>query len=129
MVGHGRSSASSYLADPISPIPSHCASIAVTSTVRVNIVYTHFITPDGNIQGRENTIKNLIHTVAYRNVHVCTRHISCPFLSNVSLLAKKSDESVAWIIQRSTIKGHLHIMSTKDNPHKKFSLMIQIFVM
>ena len=25
MVGHGGSSASSYLADPTSPIPSHCA--------------------------------------------------------------------------------------------------------
>ena len=36
MVGHGRSSAGSYLADPTSPIPSHCASIAVTSTLRVN---------------------------------------------------------------------------------------------
>ena len=36
MLRHGRSSAGSYLADPTSPIPSHCASIVVTSTVRVN---------------------------------------------------------------------------------------------
>ena len=36
MVGHGGSSAGSYLADPTSPIPSHCASIVVTSTVRVH---------------------------------------------------------------------------------------------
>ena len=36
MVGHEGSSAGSYLADPTSPIPSHCASIVVTSTVRVN---------------------------------------------------------------------------------------------
>ena len=35
MVGHGGSSAGSYLADPASPIPSHCASIFVTSTLRV----------------------------------------------------------------------------------------------
>ena len=35
MVGHGGSNASSYLADPTSPIPSYCASIVVTSTVRV----------------------------------------------------------------------------------------------
>ena len=35
MVGHGGSSASSYLADPASPIPSHCASIVATSTLRV----------------------------------------------------------------------------------------------
>ena len=47
MLGHGGSSAGSYLADPTSPIPSHCAvhypvskccsaSIAVTGTVRIN---------------------------------------------------------------------------------------------
>ena len=39
MVGHGGSSAGSYLADPTSPFPSHCASIVVTSTLRVNNVY------------------------------------------------------------------------------------------
>ena len=37
MVGHGGSSAGSYLADPTSPIPSHCASIVMTSTVRVKL--------------------------------------------------------------------------------------------
>ena len=36
MVGHGGSGAGSYLADPTSPIPSHCASIVVTSTLRLN---------------------------------------------------------------------------------------------
>ena len=45
MVGHGGSSAGSYLADPTSPIPSHCATVIlfkkcptasiVTSTLRV----------------------------------------------------------------------------------------------
>ena len=38
MVGHGGSSADSYLADPTSPIPSHCASIVATSTFRVNLL-------------------------------------------------------------------------------------------
>ena len=38
MVGHGGSSAGSYLADPTSPIPSHCASIVATSTVRVDVL-------------------------------------------------------------------------------------------
>ena len=38
MVGHGGCSVGSYIADPTSPIPSHCASIAVTSTLRVNYV-------------------------------------------------------------------------------------------
>ena len=37
MVGHWGSSAGSYLADPTSPIPFHCASIVTTSTLRVNM--------------------------------------------------------------------------------------------
>ena len=34
----GGSSAGSYLADPASPIPSHCASVVVTSTWRINFL-------------------------------------------------------------------------------------------
>ena len=46
MVGHsGGSSASSYLADPTSPIPSHCASIVVTSTLRVNCISVYLYVP------------------------------------------------------------------------------------
>ena len=41
MVGHGGSSAGSYLADPTSPIPFHCASIVATSTLRVNTYFTN----------------------------------------------------------------------------------------
>ena len=37
MVGHGGSSAGSCLTDPTSPIPSHCASVVATSTLRVKI--------------------------------------------------------------------------------------------
>ena len=44
MVGHGGSSAGLYLADPTSPVPSHCASIAVTSTLRVKKILTlHYV--------------------------------------------------------------------------------------
>ena len=42
MVGHGGSSAGSYLADPTSPIPSHCASIVATSTLEVK-AHVHWI--------------------------------------------------------------------------------------
>ena len=42
MVGHGGSSAGSYLTDPTSPIPSHCASIVATSTLRVNGQYVKY---------------------------------------------------------------------------------------
>ena len=38
MVRHVGSSAGSYLADPTSPIPSHCSSIATTSTIRVDTI-------------------------------------------------------------------------------------------
>ena len=46
MVGHGGSSAGSYLADPTSPIPSHSASIVATGTLRVKdcaVSMTHYI--------------------------------------------------------------------------------------
>ena len=35
MVGHGGSSAGSFLTDPTFPISSHCVSIVVTGTLRV----------------------------------------------------------------------------------------------
>ena len=47
MVGHGGSSAGSYLANPTSPIPSHCASIVATSTVRVKL-YSLFDSSTGS---------------------------------------------------------------------------------
>ena len=55
MVGHGGSSAGSYLADPTSPIPSHCASIVVTSTLRVKQCRTTF----GMFEGSPNN--NICH--------------------------------------------------------------------
>ena len=39
MIGHGGSSAGSYLTDPTSPIPSHCASIVATSILRVKWIF------------------------------------------------------------------------------------------
>ena len=47
MVGHGGSSVGSYLADPTSPIPSHCASIVATSTLRVS--FAVFITESKDV--------------------------------------------------------------------------------
>ena len=44
MVRHGGSSAGSYLADPTSPIPSHCVSIVMTSTLRVNTLCQPLLT-------------------------------------------------------------------------------------
>ena len=39
MLGHGGSSAGSYLADPTSPIPSHCAVITLFQSVSVHQVF------------------------------------------------------------------------------------------
>ena len=39
MVGHGGSSAASYLADPTSPIPSHCAVIVCYLSTRQPVTY------------------------------------------------------------------------------------------
>ena len=40
MLGHGGSSAGSYLADPTSPIPSHCAVIILFQSVALsNMVF------------------------------------------------------------------------------------------
>ena len=54
MVGHGGSSAGSYLADPTSPIPSHSASIVMTSTLRV--------------KGEMTQYKSVIHVINCNNM-------------------------------------------------------------
>ena len=52
MVGHGGSSACLYLADPTSPIPSHCASIVGTSTLRVK----NYRMQDGLVENGQDTV-------------------------------------------------------------------------
>ena len=56
MVEHGGSSAGSYLTDPTSPIPSHCASIVVTSTVRVKISGLIQMTSESSSHTQHNRI-------------------------------------------------------------------------
>ena len=77
MVGHGGSSASSYLADPTSPIPSHCASIVATSTLRVTSdsffiawgtgqgLYKHLTVVDAG--GTQNLRHPLVSRLLYRS--------------------------------------------------------------
>ena len=73
MVGHGGSSACSYLADPTSPIPSHCASIVVTSTLRVNNIFL-------------NTCK--CYTLLVNTCYImCYGYVGTTILSEASLLA------------------------------------------
>ena len=55
----GESSAGSYLADPTSPIPFHCASIVVTSTLRVDISDTRPIAHPFTIKNDIIIITNL----------------------------------------------------------------------
>ena len=58
-VRHGGSSAGSYLADPTSPIPSHCASIVETSTLRVNT--DHYGAQLGYIRFHHNNLLLYAH--------------------------------------------------------------------
>ena len=67
MVGHGGSSAGSYLADPTSPIPSHCASIVVTSTVRVKAG-----TIQQGVTSKVREVSLYFHNTAYSiNIPLC----------------------------------------------------------
>ena len=65
MVGHEGSSAGSYLTDPTSPIPSHCASIVATSTLRVKF----------------SLYRPFLHSVTWQ-VCMIKFHFSCLLLQN-----------------------------------------------
>ena len=69
MVGHGGSSASSYLTDPTSPIPSHCASIVVTSTLRVNVTCTQLTpVPFNSVTTCHTGQQPIIHRLSLNNL-------------------------------------------------------------
>ena len=80
MVGHGGSSAGLYLSDPTSPIPSHCASIVLTSTLRVKLecvrvfcrtedVFPCMVTP--NNVGNQSQFITAVLTVVGEKIHQC----------------------------------------------------------
>ena len=70
MVGHGGSSASSYLADPTSPIPSHCASIVATSSLRLNNFYQQGVI-------NETMFASLLHLCQYNHVTLIWNSMRC----------------------------------------------------
>ena len=70
MVKHGGSSAGSYLADPTSPIPSHCASIVTTSTLRVKRVMTVALY-NGEFQLTTSPTKTLAYIAADHTQITC----------------------------------------------------------
>ena len=97
MVGHGGSSAGSYLADPTSPIPSHCASIVVTSTVRVNLIVSIFQRSQSNCQ------RMWVWRDTLRNRSICT-------------LTALTDISTDYIRSRIIFaKFHLLVIHTVQN--------------
>ena len=66
----GGSSAGSYLTDPTSPVPSHCASIVATSTLRVNCSSSFYF--------QDITQQQLCSLTAVHLVEVCARwHVYC----------------------------------------------------
>ena len=88
MVGHGGSSAGSYLTNPTSPHPSHCASIVATSTLRVNnCLMTASFVCDGTHSCHHTALN-------YRDIHVLSRVVEVEitmhyFPSNVGVFKYK----------------------------------------
>ena len=81
MVGHGGSSAGSYLADPTSPIPSHCASIVATSTLRVKLMFTLCINasePVGDIKLLTLSVNREASKHISKDFHVLLQRINAP---------------------------------------------------
>ena len=82
MVGHGGSSAGSYLPDPTSPIPSHCTSIVATSTLRVNRVNVLYFRIKYDLDWRTWHFKFNPTRVQTHNLQIMTVH----FMSLTRLL-------------------------------------------
>ena len=79
MVGHGGSSAGSYLADPTSPIPSHYASIVVISTVRVKIItMVHCCASDVKVAEKDQVFQSIHSLLMVLYERDCRRSFSQP---------------------------------------------------
>ena len=79
MVGHGGSSAGSYLADPTSPIPSHCVSIVVLNASFYVLQYVF------------TTIPELIIGNATVCLIICSVHVVWPMFKGDVQRHKNSD--------------------------------------
>ena len=100
MVGHGGSSAGSYLSDPTSPIPSHCASIVATSTVRVN--YDMFL-----LQLVQAIVRDVTRGKSANVTMACVQRALCsipPHTRASVSLSKYSQDIAKWIWQVTQIE-------------------------
>ena len=96
MLGHGGSSAGSYLADPTSPIPSHCAVIILFQSVPVHqlsrlALYDGKISPtEDMISTRKVGIATAANFIWAMDIFVSTSHdIMCPNKKPIQLCSKK----------------------------------------
>ena len=106
MVGHGGSSAGSYLTDPTSPIPSHCASIIATSTSRVNIFWPMLI--------REHLFKHCM-----LNILRMLRHMFVVYSTHI--FKRKSDREVTTASVFYNNKPNPDLMQLCTSPDGKFA--------
>ena len=113
MVGHGGSSAGSYLADPTSPIPSHCASIAATSTLRVKLAFWGF-----------RTTSSIVYSVGFSTeiYNSLALKISLPWLFPRPLPHLKV------IISWGYIQGNTVIWIQTDGPKENEMLLLEMHV-
>ena len=92
MVGHWGSSADSYLADPTSPIPSHCASIVTTSTVRVIASKTKLMVFRRNVSKVDVVFQGRVASKVNNEAHVGNIISTDIYNDEMSILKKKSEK-------------------------------------
>ena len=125
MVGHGRSSAGSYLADPTSPIPSHCVYVFSPATFVCDMAQLAFDTLAFNVKNTLSKITTKSGTNAKKLIQnfqpiLNTSLDPSPFLSlfpyttEIDLLTSKSTER-AWVRPCYTQKYTLSILQMRPS--------------
>ena len=121
MVGHGGSSAGSYLADPTSPIPSHCVAIILFQSVPVHQLSLLALQ---ELKKWDQVLKEIDFDRVYKPVSPLQRRQSnqkvssldasafrCSFVSNIILILQTCSR-LPWYEQLFAKLGKLHILSS-----------------
>ena len=93
MLGHGGSSAGSYLADPTSPIPSHCAVIIRFQSVAVH----HLSTTQAHVLSDDIGVKSVARLDTHRIQKLIYMHLVEKCFVKISLNhQKRSHRVILW---------------------------------
>ena len=117
MVRHGGSSASSYLADPTSPIPSHCASIVVTSTVKVNDTTLSLLLPCTYVTDNHSSVCLLTQSQTVKHDYIvinvcCFLEVANPFyLFTFSFITHSLTLPLAYLLTHTPAHSLTHSLT------------------